>query len=138
MVGRDGLPSAPRWGGRVAEMAAKYPAPKGLKGSLGFWRKITKKFELRDDELRILEDSCREMDLIDRLEEALEGADLTVRGSQGQPVANPLVQEVRQHRGQLKSLLGSLKLPDEPGEAAGSSRSESARKAAEARWRRTG
>lgn len=101
------------------------------------WDDITSTYRLRPDELRILEDACREVDLVDRLEAALIGADLTVRGSQGQPVANPLVQEIRQHRQVVKALLGSLKLPDEDGRAQ-ESRSSSARAAANARWRRSG
>lgn len=99
------------------------------------WDEITGTYRLRPDELRILEEACREIELVDRLEEALKDADLVVRGSQGQPVANPLVQEVRQHRQVVKSLLGSLKLPDEDGRQQ-ESRSASARAAANARWRR--
>jgi hypothetical protein len=115
---------------------AKHPAPAKLGAKARrIWRSITDTYELRADELRVLEDACREVDLIERLEEALDGADLIVHGSQGQPVANPLVQELRQHRGTLKALLGSLKLPDEDGRQA-ESRSSSARAAAQARWRR--
>lgn len=100
------------------------------------WNSVTETYELRADELRILEDACREIDLIERLEAELVEGDLIVLGSQGQPVANPLVVEIRQHRGQLQRLLGSLKLPDEDGRAA-ESRSSSARTAANARWRRS-
>ena len=115
-------------------MAVTTPAHLGAKARR-MWRAITGTYELRADELRVLEDACREVDLIERLEEAMRGADLIVHGSQGQPVANPLVQELRQHRATLKALLGSLKLPDEDGRQA-ESRSSSAREAANARWRR--
>lgn len=103
------------------------------------WRAITTTYQLRADELRVLEDACREVDLIERLEDALRDAALVVHGSQGQPVANPLVQELRQHRGVLSRLLITLKLPDsEDGRAAAAAgeRSSSARNAANARWRR--
>lgn len=92
----------------------KVSAPRGLEAKgKRIWKEVTKNYELRTDELDILEDICRESDLIDRLEKDLEGADLMVRGSQGQDVANPLVSEVRQHRATKKSLWASLKLPDE-------------------------
>ena len=116
---------------------AKVPAPAKLSAKARrLWSSVTEKYDLRADELRVLEDACREVDLVERLEKALADGDLIVRGSQGQPVANPLVTEIRQHRGQLQRLLGSLKLPDEDGRAA-ESRSSSARAAANARWRRS-
>jgi hypothetical protein len=117
-------------------MSKKPDAPEGLgPKALEVWTEIAGNYELRIDELRVLEDSCREIDLIERLEEALQDADLMVTGSMGQPVASPLVQELRQHRGVLARLLGWLKLPDEDAPAKGA-RSASARQAAMARWGR--
>lgn len=111
-------------------------SPRGLgEQGLKLWAEITGSYKLRPDELRMLEDACREADLIDRLEAELVGAPLTVQGSQGQPVANPLIQEVRQHRQVLKGHLTSLKLPDEPGDDA-SAGSNAGRNLANARWRR--
>lgn len=99
------------------------------------WREINGTYELRPDELRILEDACREMDVIDFLEDQRrdENFELMIRGSQGQMVMNPVLAELRQHRGALRQLLSQLKLPDEAG---GESRSSQAREAANARWRR--
>ena len=110
----------------------KVSAPKGLavKGKR-VWKDVTSKYELRTDELDILEDICRESDLIDRLEADLVGAELMVKGSQGQDVANPLVGEVRQHRATKKSLWASLKLPDD---AAGAGAVNQQRDAANTRW----
>lgn len=122
---------------------AKATMPRGL-GSKARkkWRDISTTYELRADELRILEDACREIDLIEQMHEALQPtADvdvedkLIVSGSMGQPVASPLLQEIRQHRALLGRLWAQLKLPDEDGRAAGL-RSESARAAANERWRR--
>jgi hypothetical protein len=73
--------------------------PRGLKKSGSkLWREIPdlKKYELRSDELRILEYACREGDLIDQLEVALEGQPFMVTGSQGPDVINPLIPEIRQ------------------------------------------
>lgn len=112
----------------------KTKAPTGLTTkSRRLWTDITSKYELRADELRLLEDACREADIVERLEKALAGDDLMVEGSQGQPVASPLLQEVRQHRSVLARLLTGLKLPEEEA-ARTEGRSESARHAAMARW----
>lgn len=102
------------------------------------WHSIAPVYDLRPDEVRILADACREADLVQRLEDDLDGAPLMVEGSQGQLVASPLVSELRQHRSVLSGLLKALKLPDSP---AGSQQkvthiSEQARAAARARWSR--
>ena len=97
------------------------------------WDQITEKYQLRSDEARVLEDACREADLIDVLTAGMRNADLLVKGSMGQQVINPMVSELRQHRATLASLLGKLNLPDDAGSGA-KPRSVSARKAAAARW----
>lgn len=114
------------------------PAPKGLAlEGRRVWRDTLKEFELGPAELRILEDACREVDLIEEIEAELDGADLVVHGSQGQPVANPLIQEIRLHRGVLRQLLAALRLPNDDQESRdGITSSERARRAAVARWRK--
>ncbi|MFF8829130.1 hypothetical protein [Streptomyces sp. NPDC015131] len=109
--------------------------PKGME----LWLEISEAFELRVDELRILGDACREADLIERMHIELQEARLVVKGSMGQDVANPLVQELRQHRALVARLLAALKLPDEEGqeERDARARSSQARKAALTRWRGT-
>lgn len=111
-------------------------APQGLgpQGSC-LWQEIAEGFELRVDELRVLGDACRTVDLIERMEEAMKDAPLVVTGSQGQPVANPLVQELRQYRSLVARLLASLKLPDEDEGRDARDRSSHARHAALMRWR---
>lgn len=95
---------------------SKKTAPEGLaQRGAALWRSITGKYELRADELTILEDACFEADLIDDLRASLVGADRLVKGSMGQQVINPMISEVRQHAATLKSLLAALKLPDENG-----------------------
>ncbi len=111
--------------------------PSGLKESgLRLWTSIIPKYSLRPDELRILEDACHEADVIGRLQEELDVSPLVTAGSMGQEVAHPTVSEVRQHRAALRGLLAQLKLPDTPAQSAGKRAqvSESARKAARARW----
>ena len=119
-------------------MATTKPSGIGKHGGK-FWEEIAGSFNLRPDELRILEDACREVDLIERIAEELETADLLTMGSMGQLVTSPLVTEIRQHRALLARLLGQLKLPDESGQSRGAAdRSTSARAAAVARWGKRG
>lgn len=86
--------------------------------------------------LRILFDACREVDLVEEMEAGRVGEALVVKGSMGQPVAAPLVSELRQHRATLAALLGKLGLAEEVADERpkSSRRSESARAAARARW----
>lgn len=109
----------------------KLPKNLGKKGR-ALWDDVLAGFDLGPHEIRLLEDACREIDLIERLETSLRDAPLTVKGSQGQEVANPLVQELRQHRNSLKGLLGALNLPDDGRGAV--LRQTRARRAAGARW----
>lgn len=95
------------------------------------------KYELRADELQVLEDACRESDLIATLHAGLVGEPLLMRGSQGQDVAHPLIAELRQHRATVASLLRGLKLPDIDGSVA-EARSTQARAAANTRWAKRG
>lgn len=119
-------------------MTAKPPVPAGLdERAADLWTGVTCKYDLRVDELYVLEAACREVDLIDAMVIRQRSEDLIGVGSQGQPVAAPLVSELRQHRATLAALMRQLKLPDEDGRAA-SSASEAARAAANARWGNTG
>jgi hypothetical protein len=102
------------------------------------WSDVVGKYDLRADELRLLEDACREIDIIERLEVEFRGADTMVKGSMGQLVASPLLQELRQHRAVVARLLGQLKLPDEDAERAPESASDKARRAANTRWSKSG
>lgn len=116
----------------------KPPVPAGMARTRGgrLWRDIVAEHDLRPDELRLLEDACRTADMVDRLEREVAKAPLTVAGSMGQPVPNPLIAEVRQQRAILAQLLRRLDLPDEPEaeQAKGMAKSTKARQAARARW----
>lgn len=119
-------------------MSKKHPAPVGLsKRANRRWNDIVTRYELRPDELRVLEDACREMDIIDALNETVASEGLLATGSMGQVVVHPAVQEVRQHRTVLASLLRLLGLPDEEEGAATKGEepvSAAARRAAKSRW----
>jgi hypothetical protein len=115
----------------------KAPADLGQNGAK-IWREMHEKYQFRVDEERVLFDACCEADLIDDMAAPARGAERIVRGSQGQPVINPLISELRQHRATLASLLKQLNLPDQagshPGSVSGSPRSTQARSAALTRW----
>lgn len=115
----------------AGEGSSKTAQPFGTKGQL-FHDQVVTDYELSVTELRTLEDICREIDLIERLQIALDGGELIVAGSMGQPTASPLVQELRQHRAVLDRLMKSMELP--AGEAQEEGRSESARERAMKRW----
>jgi hypothetical protein len=114
-------------------------APSGLgKAGRALWRAVADPavYELRPDELVVLEQCCRSADLIARMETDAAAADLTTTGSMGQLVINPVVIELRQQKITLARLLFQLGLPDGGAQGAGlgHARSVLARKAAIARW----
>ncbi|MER8008123.1 hypothetical protein [Streptomyces sp. NPDC094149] len=114
------------------------PVELGVRGA-ELWRAVLAEHELRTDELRVLEDACREVDLIERMHAELHTAPLVVKGSMGQDVANPLVQELRQHRALVARLLGALKLSDEEQDGRDAQfRTDRARRAALTRWNGVG
>lgn len=124
-------------------MATRTAPPHLDRAGKKLWREIAKDYDLRPDEYRILEDACREADLVEVLADAQREQPVMITGSMGQLVLNPLISEVRQHRSTLSTLLGKLKLPDDPDAAgqdipAGDDRATQARAAANARWSRRG
>lgn len=100
-------------------------------------------YVLRPDELRILRDACVMADRIEKLEAIANSQTMTVRGSQNQPVINPLLAEARQCALAIANMLSKIKLPEQPAESgsmseAGTPRSVSARNAANTRWGKSG
>lgn len=115
-------------------MSTKPVAPKGLgRSGSALWREVTSTYDLRADELRVLEAACRAVDRIDAMEDERDGA-VMATGSMGQPVVHPLLVEIRNHEAQVASLLARLKLPDDPSASTGAPRSTGARAAAQSRW----
>lgn len=118
------------------------PTATGRKDGAGrrLWKQLTAdgKYVLRPDELRYLEDACKLADRAEALDREAQTRPTTVRGSTGQPVINPLLAEERQCRTAIGQLLSKIKMPDDPGEAAGNPRSVGARTAAQSRWNKTG
>jgi len=134
----------------MAARTARRAAPRSLDAAgKKLWQDITAEYELRPDEYRVLEDACKQADLVDFISDAQRKEPLLIEGSQGQMVLNPLVSELRQHRTTLSNLLTKLKLPDlssggedtgggDAPKPAANDRATKARDAANARWSRRG
>ena len=94
--------------------AARPPKRLGAAGRR-FWRDITTDFQLTGPhEEAILEQACRELDIIDRLDDALIDADIEISTPAHGRVVNRLFAEAQQHRGAFRLLLRDLKLPTDP------------------------
>ena len=74
-----------------------------------FWRAVLAENELRPDELEVLAESCRMLDLLDQLR--LSATDIIVDGKM-----HPAIVEARQVRQELRRALAQLSLQDPEGE----------------------
>lgn len=118
--------------------------PKGLDlHGRRMWKRVVSAYQLRPDELFVLDSACRTLDTASKLEAAMEGEPLLVKGSMGQMREHPLLSEARQQRALLARLLAQLKLPEDgtaeqyqTGPWSAFDRSMNARNAARARWQR--
>jgi hypothetical protein len=121
-------------------MTPRPPKGLGVEGR-ALWRVIVadaagQGLELDARELTWLRHAAKLADRIAGLEEALAGEPLVVPGHAKQPVANPLLPEIRQNQALLAQTLGRLRLDvaeNSSGQVVGSNRFRSA---ALARWAR--
>lgn len=94
-------------------MPTKPRAPKGLlTRGRALWKAIHRDFQPTPAEAQILHELCRTLDEIDTLSAALAQSGSTVTGSHGQPRANPIYAELRQHRATADRLALALGLTD--------------------------
>jgi hypothetical protein len=113
-------------------------APPGLGASgRALWAGTMRDFELSAPETALLTEACRTADRLAAIAEALDGAELIVSGSTGQPKSHPLLASAALQVTALDTLIHGLALPIGD-ESAGHRRSASARDAALARWGRNG
>ncbi len=118
-------------------MTARKPAPPPdlARRGAAFWRATVAVFALNESESRLLHECCRIIDELDQLRAAIVADGVTVKGSQGQPVAHPALAAASSHRALLGRLLAQLNLPYEDDESVllSPSRARSST-AARARW----
>lgn len=98
-------------------------APRNL-GAAGqrFWKRVMDDYELSPAEEAVLNEACRIMDLLDRLEDEAAGQPLTEQSPQGR-VVNPILREARMQRQTLDRLVRSLGIPLVEGTSRGTRRS---------------
>jgi hypothetical protein len=98
------------------------------------WRDVVAKYDLRVDELVVLEAAGKTADMIATLDKewAALGKPFLTRGSMGQDVIHPLIGERRTQQAALAALFRQLKLPDD---VAGEVAANPARAAAATRWK---
>lgn len=120
----------------------KQPRPPADLGTAGkaLWRAILadaagQGVELDAKELVFLRQAGKIADAIAIMETSLAGADLVVSGSTKQPVANPLIPELRMHRQLLAQTVARIST-DVADEASSASTPNRFRAAAESRWSR--
>lgn len=75
------------------------------------WRDLTAKWEFTEAEYRMLENACYTADRITRERRAI-GDQLTVKGSQGQIVAHPLLAQLRADEEHLEKTLARIEMPE--------------------------
>ncbi|MDM2176198.1 hypothetical protein PP452_08770 [Mycobacteroides abscessus] len=97
----------------MATQRVRMPNGLGYQGKK-LWQEVTGVYDLSVDphKRRILYDACKTADLIDTLDKAMTGQSLTVRGSMGQQVINPLVAQAQSGRVMLAQLLARLNLAE--------------------------
>ncbi len=102
------------------------------------WRDLHAVYEFDSHETALVLEMCRMLDTIDGLQGAVTDLGIMVTGSQGQPVVNGAVAELRQQQLALARLLTILNLDAVEGDV-GLQReiSAKAKRAAEARWSRS-
>lgn len=92
-------------------------APPGLeKRGRRFWRAAVDEIDFDIDGLELLVDTCRTLDTIERLRAIVDAEGEMTKGSMGQPVAHPLLAELRHQRKQAADFLSKLGIDSADGQ----------------------
>lgn len=111
--------------------------PTGLRpAGRRLWKAVTSSYELEVHELEVLAMACQQADVVEGLESLVAVDGYMAIGSKGQTIVHPALSEARQGRVVLGRLIAQLALPADAADVPASVRSERARRAADARWRR--
>jgi hypothetical protein len=104
--------------------------PRGQK----FYDAALTRYELTDSELELLAESCRGLDTLDALHNAVAVEGTTVAGSTGATRLHPAIAEIRSTGLAVARLLAQLGLPDEAGAVMPGGLTVRSRKANATRW----
>lgn len=96
------------------------------------WRELDAAYDFDAGEHQVAIELCRTVSLADRIETQLASEPLTVVGSQGQPVPNPLIAALAKTRDLVARLTARLSLPDQ--DLADNAASQLGRLGARRRW----
>jgi hypothetical protein len=120
-------------------MAAKPPpAPRDLQvAGAALWRRLVREFTFNAAEVELLHQLATTVYEISAMRRVLSEMGTVCSGSKGQPVVNPLLAALANHRRLADQLVVALALPVE-GEAAGRRRSAAAKQAAGVRKVKSG
>lgn len=117
---------------------ARPRAPEGLdQAGKGFWRSVTRVYELAPGELVSLRRACVSLDVLAAMDAEIADQGLSVRGSRGQVIPNRMIKLRCEVERVLDIQVRSLNLPM-PGETEGRRRSPAAAAAAYTRWAASG
>jgi hypothetical protein len=97
-----------------------------------FYKRVSSDYVLKPDELELLTEAARMLDLLEALHKAVDEDGPLIREARGGLVTHPATIEARQVREALRKTLHALAIPDAEGENV---RTRHARAAAERRWR---
>jgi hypothetical protein len=100
-----------------------------------FWKKVNADFDFEPHEIEVLLEACRTLDLIDEMAASVQANGVMLVGSQGQPVLNSAVGELRQLQAAAARLITQLNLDDVEVGALQSAKQSQARAAAQKKWR---
>ena len=100
-----------------------------------FWDAAQAEYEFDIHEAEVLLEACRGLDMVDTLAAAVAADGVMVVGSQGQPVLNAAVGELRQQQAAVARLLSQLNLDSAEVGQILTAKQAQARAAAQARWR---
>ncbi len=111
------------------------PAPDDLCGrGLAVWDDINRRYTFTAEELALVLQIARTVQKLDELNDALNGADFVVSGSNNQPVAHPLLDTAKSYRLALVSMLRHLDLPADEDDIPLTASQRKAQRAANSRW----
>lgn len=89
----------------------KVPSSLGAAGRK-LWAETLSAYSLSQHEKDLLLQACATLDLINTLQRRIGREGVVSEGYKGQPVAHPLLNELRQNRDLFGRLIGRLALPD--------------------------